>query len=51
MINKPMRYISPFLLIHTIFLHALKTKLKITQLEKVHFIKVNELKQTQVQLF
>ena len=28
-----------------------KTRLKITQLEKVHFIKVNELKLTQVELF
>ena len=31
--------------------HAQKTKLKITQLEKVRFIKVNELKLTQVELF
>ena len=28
--------------------HALKTRQKITQLEKVHFIKMNELKLTQV---
>ena len=32
-------------------LHTYKTKLKITQLEKVHFVKVNELKLTQVELF
>ena len=31
--------------------HALKTRLKITQLEKAHFIKLNELKLTQVELF
>ena len=31
-------------------LQALKTRLKITQLEKVRFIKANELKLTQVQL-
>ena len=32
--------------------HTLKkTRLKITQLEKLHFIKVNELKLTQVELF
>ena len=30
---------------------ALKAKLKITQLEKVHFIKVNELKLIEVELF
>ena len=31
--------------------HALKTRLKITQLEKVHFINVCELKLNQVELF
>ena len=32
-------------------LHAKKTTMKTTQLEKVHFIKMNELKLTQVELF
>ena len=32
-------------------IHTRKTKLKITLLEKVHFIKVNELKLTQIELF
>ena len=32
-------------------MHASKTRLKITQLEEVRFIKVNELKLTQVELF
>ena len=32
-------------------IRAQKTRLKITQFEKVRFIKVNELKLTQVQLF
>ena len=32
-------------------LHTYKTKLKITQLEKVHFVKVNELKLIEVELF
>ena len=32
-------------------LHAYKTRLKITQREKVHFIRVNEMKFTQVELF
>ena len=31
--------------------YTLKKRLKITQLEKVRFIKVNELKLTQVKLF
>ena len=31
--------------------HAEKTRVKINQLETVHFIKVNELKLTQVELF
>ena len=34
-----------------VILPALKTRLKITELEKVRFIKVNELKSTQVELF
>ena len=34
-----------------IFYALKKTRLKITQLEKVHFIKVNELKLNQVELF
>ena len=33
------------------YAHALKTRLKITQLEKVRFIKVDELKLTQMELF
>ena len=33
-----------------LFIHAEKTSLKTTQLEKVHIIKVNELKLTQVEL-
>ena len=32
-------------------IHTYKTGLKITQLEKMHFIKVNELNFTQVELF
>ena len=32
-------------------MHAYKTRLKKNQLRKVHFIKVNELKLTQVELF
>ena len=32
-------------------IHTLKKRLKITQLKKVRFIKVNELKLTQVELF
>ena len=32
-------------------MHALKTTLKITQVEKVHYIKVNEFKLTHVELF
>ena len=31
--------------------HAQKTKLKITQLQKMHFIKVNKLKLIQIELF
>ena len=34
-----------------IFEQAKKTRLKITQLEKAHFIRVNELKLTQLELF
>ena len=33
------------------FYTLLKTRLKITQLEKMHFIKVNEFKLTKVELF
>ena len=33
------------------FEHALKTRLKRTQLEKVHLINMNELQLTQVELF
>ena len=40
-------YLSKILLT----LHAYKIRLKITHLEKVHFIKVNKLKLTQVELF
>ena len=32
-------------------IHAKKTRLKITQLDKVRFIKLNEIKLTQVELF
>ena len=32
-------------------MHVLKTRLNITELEKARFIKVNELKLTQVELF
>ena len=34
-----------------ILLHSEKTRLKIIQLEKVRFVKVNELKLTEVELF
>ena len=36
-------------LMHTPDIHAKKTRLKITQLEKVRFIKMNEKKLTQVE--
>ena len=34
-----------------LYIHAYKTKFKIAQLEKVRFIKMNELELTQVELF
>ena len=48
-INHPHNYPMAELLDFT--LHALKTRLKITQLEKVCLIKENESKLNQVQLF
>ena len=57
-------YSSDFLLAHPIYIYiysyiykhvyiyaSLKTRLKITEFEKVHFIKVNELKLTRGDLF
>ena len=42
---------APQLLGHITFYELKKTTLKITELKKMHFIKVNELKLTQVELF
>ena len=39
-----------FLLVVTKLAARLKTRLKVTQLEKVHFTKMNELKLTQAEL-
>ena len=45
-------YKSTISYIFSILLHTLrKQRLKVTQLEKARFIKVNELKLTQVELF
>ena len=42
--------LSQFTLFFNIYMHDQKTRLKITQLEKVRFIKVNKLKFIQVEL-
>ena len=50
--NKFMRFFINYLIVLKPFIYMLKKqRLKITQLEKLRFIKVNELKLTQVELF